>query len=202
MAIDSGIAEIIAIHGIRGLQNCWIFSMNFIVHVKESANEELNAMENDVWKSLLPHQAKWMTQLKENSEKVMVLCKHHNDNELYRLLERFVGHIITWRAIHRSRASQFISSTLKDTYETTGSGKHKILLDIQHLWDQRINDFAKLKKTIRVARILPQLIPTKVEGNRTRSYLMKRRTSLQYDFIPLPRLQQRRFNRRISVFPS
>ena len=159
-------------------------------------------MESDVWKSLLPHQTKWMTQLKENSDKLMILCKHHNDNELYMLLEKFVGHIVTWRAIHRSRASQFISSTLKDTYETTGSGKHKRLLDIQNLWDQRISDFSKLKQTIRVARFLPQLIRAKVERNRARSNLMmKQRTSLQYDFIPWPRIHQRRFNRKTSVFP-
>ena len=29
-------------NGIRGLQNCWIFSMNFIVNVKKSNNEEHN----------------------------------------------------------------------------------------------------------------------------------------------------------------
>ena len=190
-------------NGIRGLQNCWIFAMNFIVNVKKSDNEEINAMENAVWESLLPHQIKWMSKFKENSDTLMALCKHHNDNELYMLFEEFIRHIITWRAIHRSRASQFISSTLNDTYETTGSGKHKRLLDIQNLWDQRINDFSKLKQTIRVTRYLPQLIRTKLERNRVRSGgVMKQRASLHHDIIQIPQVHQRRLDRRASAFPS
>ena len=188
--------------GIRGLQNCWIYAMNFIVDVKRSNNEEINTMEDAVWKSLLPYQIKWMSQFKENSTTLMTLCKHHNDDELYVLLEKFVGHIITWRCIHRSRGSQFISSTLKDTYETTGSGKHKKLLDIQKLWDERISDFLKLKQTIRATRYLPRLIYLKLECNRARSAgVISRRASLQHESIQLPQIDRRQFGRRTSVFP-
>lgn len=178
-------------NGIRGLQNCWIFAMNFIVNVKQSDNEELNSMENDVWGSLLPHQMKWMSKFKENSDTLMMLCKRHNDDELYMLLETFVGHVITWRAIHRSRGSQFISSTLASTYETTGSGKQMKLLDIQNLWDQRISDFSKLKQTIRVARYSSQLVHAKLEHNRAPSGRLKNpRVSLQHETIRLPKISR------------
>ena len=142
--------------GIVGLQNCWILAMNFVVNVKPSDDPELRRLEANAWKYLLPHQRDWIVKFKDNSNYLMALCKSYHDNQLFSLFEKLVEHVITWRAIHRSRASQFIGSTLENTYESTGSGRQKKLSEIQNQWDGRIKDFLRLKKAIRRNKHLSQ----------------------------------------------
>jgi hypothetical protein len=169
--------------GMSGLQNCWIFAMNFIVNVKQSNDEEINRLEQSVWKYLLPYQRDWMLKFKQHSEYLMLLCKSYDDDELFLLFEKLIAHVITWRAIHRSRASQFISSALTTTYKST-SGRQLKLSDIQRQWDQRIKDFSDLKQTLRTTNFLCKFIRGVRQRERTRlSENISRRLSLQYENI-------------------
>ena len=137
--------------GIRGLQNCWLFAINLIVNVRTSHDEEIQQIDDSVWKHLLHSQRKLMLKFKQNSDHLMVLCKNCGDHKLFSLFHKFVSHVLIWRSIHRSRASQFIGSSMMNAYKSTGSNQPRMLRDIQDQLDGRIKDFVHLQVKIRMA---------------------------------------------------
>ncbi|CAF1112540.1 unnamed protein product [Adineta steineri] len=137
--------------GMSGIQNCWLFALSYVTNAEQSKNGEVKIEEEAVWTHLLPHQTALMLKFKERSKHLTMLCKHLNDDEIFTLYENFIGGVITWRAIHRSRASQF-TSILPDSFETTLPTDFFNLKRLQKVWDNRINDFVKLKSAVRGVR--------------------------------------------------